>query len=123
MKKYLIIAGVIALILFSCTPPDQSVYWAIINAVPEVDNSLNNYLTVVAMAGDATNNYMAAGSNIYYRLKTSTSDPWGTLPLPAGTSLCLAMTTVSMPDSCFLMARMACTMRLPRLQPREIGLP
>jgi hypothetical protein len=97
MKKYLIFLGLITLILFSCTLPDQSVYWAVINAVPEVDNSLNNNLTVVAMASDSTNNYIAAGTSIYYRPAGTPSGSWTSVPLPSDVALCTALTNFTGP--------------------------
>ncbi|MBN1413416.1 MAG: hypothetical protein JW969_21415 [Spirochaetales bacterium] len=92
MKKISIILFLVIILFTACEQAEHSVFWAVANAVPEVDNSLNNFLTVVSMVDDGSNFYLAAGNQIYYRVVSATGgEPWSTVILPPSVEVVTAM--------------------------------
>jgi len=80
-------------LVLACQPIEHSVFKAVIEARPEVDYSLDNNLTIIGMADDGTDYFLATATSLWMRaisLNTSSNVTWDNVTKPAGADLCTA---------------------------------
>ncbi|MBN2535880.1 MAG: hypothetical protein JXB88_23570 [Spirochaetales bacterium] len=94
-KNYYKIIRILILIcilfsLLSCGD-ERSIFWTIIKARKEKDNSLDNTLSIVAMTEDGTNYYISAGGSIWWQEMSLEDDQWKKVKFPGKGVLCTAL--------------------------------
>jgi hypothetical protein len=100
MKQYnqifLLLITVFIIIFFlmvSCMAEEYSVFWSIHLTEKEIDNSLDNELTVESMVNDGSTYYIATGGSMWKKsVSAPTEEEWKKISLPQKGAICTGMT-------------------------------
>lgn len=92
MKKFVVLILLLLLFVMTSCQNENSLFWAVTNAVKQIDNSLDNDLTIQDMVSDGSNYYLASFGTMWKKsVSAASADEWTEISLPDGADYCTAL--------------------------------